>query len=537
MKLEEEAFKKFPAVMRDLEDYGDLLEDKSKLLNLELYNIVNRRDIVDAYIEEDLNFVNCVKPLEPDFLKPYLSRIKQSGFFIEFANEKTKLIRLVSDYFNSSIDQNIEIVLSASGYRVELFYVTPLNYLELKEGSKIRLRLYRPLVYYKRLVYDAISLGASDIHISNHYNNDNYDSFSYCIYYRLLNDYQIKSKDTLDSEFSDKLIREIVNEYAIEQAQDLGTPEGVKLSWLDPLYDDSCSLRITCSTSLGGNTLVCRVSRMSTIGKSIENLGFNYRMQKALEYLSDKEEGLTLITGAQRTGKNTTMVAMINNALCKKRKFIEYSSPIEVKMPFEQINFKDNIKGLYSYVDLAKKQDLDMVVISELPSKELAKPVIDLINSSIGVFTTFHINRIWHVFYKLKNYFGEDYIDLITQINGVVNQKMFVKQCPFCRVKKSHYDFPDHIKNFMKEYGISTFYESKGCPKCGGTGKSNVVQPYGEYVIFDESLKEKLLQCTEARFMEPIIKKAVMDNKSNLEYFIKEGIDLGDLHPTDFNKL
>ena len=536
--LEEIAISKFPAIIRDLEEYGDFYEDRDKVLNMELYNLAERRDIVSAYSSEGLNFINCTKVIQPEFLAPYLKRIKEDGFFIEFANEKTKLVRLVIDYFKgNSINQNIEISLAAKGYKVEILYVTPLNYLELQEGEDVRLRLYRPLLFYKRLVYSAIESSSSDIHITNRIGEG--DTCETYVYFRILNSYRRQSNFRINREFADKLIHDLVTEYALEQALDLGTPEGVKVSWLNPLYDNSCSLRITCSNSLAGYTAVCRISRMSVIGKCIEDLGFNYRMETTLKFLSTREEGITFITGAVRTGKNTTLVAMVNEAVDKEIKFMEYSAPVETIMPFEQADFKGNNESLLCYVDLAKKQDIDIVIISELPSKDLSKPVIDLVNSSIGVITTFHINRIWHFFYKLKNYFGEEYIDLITQVNGVVNQKMFIKQCPKCAHQHEvvERDFPPNIYKILMEYKIFTYYQSEGCLNCNYTGKLNEVQPFGEYIIFDDELKTRLLQCTEARFMEPIIKEYVIANESSLEFAIKEGIDMGVLHPLDFNKL
>ena len=66
----------------------------------------------------------------------------------------------------------------------------------------------------------------------------------------------------------------------------------------------------------------------------------------------------------------------------------------------------------------------------EIPDKSIVFGIQDLVNSSIGVITTTHLDRIWNLPYKLKEYFGETYKDMISQINGVVNQKMFIKQCP-----------------------------------------------------------------------------------------------------------
>lgn len=74
---------------------------------------------------------------------------------------------------------------------------------------------------------------------------------------------------------------------------------------------------------------------------------------------------------------------------------ISYDSPIEVLMPFPQVDYKDDPKRLLDCVRLAKKQDIDIAFLNEIPSKDVAFAVKDLVTSSIGVITTLHLNRIW----------------------------------------------------------------------------------------------------------------------------------------------
>ncbi|MGL4949767.1 MAG: ATPase, T2SS/T4P/T4SS family, partial [Anaeroplasmataceae bacterium] len=318
---------------------------------------------------------------------------------------------------------------------------------------------------------------------------------------------------------------------------DLSSSEGVKTSWLNPLDDGTCDLRVTCSATRGGLTCVTRIQTIATTSKTVETLGLSGHVTEYLKELSLKENGLTLVTGPVRSGKNTTVNAMINDIINSPLKIVEYSSPIETSQPFEQYDYNDDRTRLLNFINLSKKQDINIAVINELPRKEVADAVYDLVNSSIGVMTTFHINRIWDLPYKLKNYFGEDFIDLITKINGVVNQKMFVKQCSHCLEDKFSTKLPKSILSFLETHDIKTYKESRGCIQCNGTGRANQVQPFAEYLKFNKELKSRLLRCNHCYEMEELIYEHVTSSHTSLDYPIAEAVRSGVLHPLDVIKL
>lgn len=342
-------------------------------------------------------------------------------------------------------------------------------------------------------------------------------------------------------ELNNKMVVSVINDYTTAESADLDTSFGVETSWLNSMRDNSCDLRITGSKTNGGYTLVVRIQRMSTVGKCIENLGFDCKVQNALLELSKKTTGMTIITGAPRTGKSTTMVAMTNSRSKDLIKREEYSSPVEVILPHEQLDYGDDVNTLMNYIKLSKKQDIDIAIINELPDSRLAMPILDLVNSSMGVLTTFHINRLWHAPLKLKSYFGDWYIDLITQINGIVNQKMFVRQCPHCMVEKSLEEktssLPKGVVELLINSNVRTYSESLGCAKCSMTGKAKVVQPYAEYLLFTSDIKDRLVECTRPHEMEKILKTECYSLGTNMELSVIDAIRRGELHPLDLTAL
>lgn len=529
----DKGYELYPAIMEGFEEFQMVDRDNDKLLCLELYKIINRREIIEMFCRDGIPFVECLKPLYPDFLSDLLEKIEDNGFFIHSADQDSRQVILVTDYYRPQSYENI--IIYFHGFDVKIKYVTPLNYEVLKKGEDKVLEEVNHVIYFKRIIYDAIENKASDVHFTN--NQNRFNSYDYAIKYRILNDYVPQTRFKTTKGLNDKIILEVISNYTVAESADLDTSYGVETSWLNIMRDNTADLRITGSSTAGGYTLVVRIQRMATLGKNVSTLGFDEKTSEALSRLSKRNTGLTLITGAVRTGKNTTMVAMINEQVKRPLKLVEYSSPIETILPYEQRDYDSSAETLLNFVKLAKKQDVDLAILNELPDKRLAYPVIDLVNSSIGVWTTFHINRIWNVCLKLKSYFGEDYIDLLTQVNGVVNQKMFVKLCPHCSVDVSHRNLSEFALNLLDDYGVKTFKEGKGCIQCQGTGRSRVVQPYAEHLIFSTELKEKLVRCSKPHEMETIIKTECYLKKTNMEVAIINAIKKGDLHPSDLDIL
>lgn len=524
--------KKYTAVFDGFDEFQMLDTDDSKLFNLELYKILGRESILDTMCSLDLPFVNCTEAQYPNFLSDYFNLIRDNGFFIYSANKDTREVTLVTNYYKPV---NSNIIIHLRGYNVQIKYVTPLNYKILEVGLDEALSDVNYVIYFKRIIYDAMEKNVSDVHFTNNQNRHN--SYDYYIKYRILNNYVLQEDFFINKKLNDRLIVEVISNYTTAESADLETSYGVETSWVNIMRNGKVDLRITCSKTAGGYTMVIRIQQMNTLGKRIENLGFNTLVSRDLRDLSDRVTGLTLITGAPRTGKNTTMVAMINEHIDDKIKRIEYSSPIETILPHEQLSYDSDVDTLLNFVKLAKKQDIDLAILNELPDKRLAHPVIDLVNSSIGVITTFHINRLWNVALKLKSYFGDDFIDLITQINGVVNQKMFVKLCPYCTQEVYHRNFPKHILDVMDEYTIKSFKEARGCIRCHRTGRSSSVQPFAESLIFTSELKERLVMCSKPHEMERILKKECYDKKVNMEVSVTDAIKDGILHPLDLDIL
>lgn len=511
--------------------------DNTELItDLEIYKFMSRDEILKHLKFEfpELIFEN-VKSVNRK--EEFLTIEGRYGILLDHIDSKS--VKVIKSVFQTLDQTNLELDLKQFK-EIEIVNITDVNFRELSEyGYRPK---YDPMILFKRILIEVIKLNGTDLHFGVIHRNMRAE---YPIQYRVNGDLYDLDLFTLDKELNHSIISTLVETKTSANSLDLSLPDGITANSSDILDNGNVELRIAANKVKDGLQCVIRIQEKKTFSYTIDSLGFSKEAQDFLMWLSKKRSGITLITGAIRTGKNTTAFALANEMIKYPIKMIDYSSPIEVLMPFNQVDYLADENNLLACVRLAKKQDVNVAFLNEIPSKEVAFAVKDLVNSSIHVITTIHMDRIWHLPYKLNEYYGDSYKDVISQINGVMNQKMFDVMCPNCREVYPTSSIRDLAKKaFLEERGLQNVWVAKGCEKCistvkySGHNKTGSViganQPYVEFLRFDDKLKSRLLACDHAWQMEEIIKEVVRENKNTLEDTMFDGIQRGVL---DYNAL
>lgn len=438
-------------------------------------------------------------------------------------------VRVILPIF-SDVDKT-RLELDLSRYRVQYVYVTYSNFKSLIGDDKFE-SLYRfelePRLVYVRLVMEAISLGGTDLHVTVEHHSKQPECK---VYYRRGEILCPINLFELTPELCKSMIYKTVENDSSKDSIDLFESYGVVTRISDLFKDGRVELRLSANKVLSGYDYVARIQELTNVTRTIETLGFPEKTQEALNFIADRRAGLTFITGPLRTGKTTTLFALANKMATAPIKIKSYEDPVEALMPFPQVDYKSNPDNLVNAIRVAKKQDIDVALLNEIPDKSVAFAVQDLVNSSIYVLTTIHINRIWHLPYKLIEYYGANYKNIISQINGVFNQKMFDTMCDKCCNPKYVKDLEDERKKqILLDNDVTVYYEPQGCSECFDlvTGTSGVIrgkgQPYCEYLLFTDEIKSRLLQCAEPYEMEQVIKTEVIKNGDSLEAVLSQAI-------------
>lgn len=494
-------------------------DDAHMLLFLEQYKYFSREQLV-----------SFLQKVNPDTLCDVIYSIDRDPKYREIelkynvliSHDEGNSIVIAYDYSKSVSKDAIELEYLLNALNLVFVGVTPLNYYELAGQEPPALQAISVL---KRVLIEAIDKEATDIHFEVRHYSDRTD---YPILFRINGKIEPCELFCLNASLNKSIIGSLIEKKTSANALDLLDSSGVVASSSDVL-GDNVELRISANKVKDGYHYVIRIQKKSTINFTINELGFHSEVIEAMQHVIKKRSGITLITGAIRTGKNTTAFAMANEMCKEPIKIVSYESPIEVLMPFAQVDYQEDSKILLNAIRLAKKQDVNIAFINEIPTKEVAFAVQDLVNSSIHVITTMHMDRIWHLPYKLKAYYGDDYKDIISQINIVFNQKMFGKCCKSCRdtILVDSLD-NKYVKKFLSKNNITCIHRNHGCAKCNFTGiEPGSNQPYAEFIVFSDELVSRLLRCNSPAEMEMLLREEVKN--SSLEKYMLLGVQDGEL--------
>ena len=490
--------------------------DNDLVRMMEEYKFVTRDYIIAVYnaLYKDDAYIASIIPEEGHDEKfSYIE--KKYDVVIRLLESNNKHVCIYSPMFRDIAIAAIEIELGDC--ETTFFKATVYDY-ECKKHPGERFE-YNSELLFKRILIEAIKYHATDIHFDvKHVNMEP----RYTVSYRQDAELIEMELFTLTEKDNQNIVSKLIENNTRAISLDLLTSAGVVSNASNVLGDGKVELRVSANKILDGYHCVIRIQQKETFNFTINRLGFAQRVVNDLQAIVSKRSGITLITGAIRTGKNTTAFALANEIVKAPVKIASYESPIEVLMPFSQMDYFGNENALLNMVRLAKKQDINVAFLNEIPNKEVAFAVMDLVNSSIHVITTMHMDRLWHLPYKLREYYGDEYKNIISQINGVFNQKMFGICCDKCRKEILIEGAKNKNKiEFLRSRNYTKIFKSEGCSNCNFTGKvAGENQPYVEHLLFSEELKSQLLACSQPYEMELIIKKAVREKKQTLEDYM-----------------
>lgn len=515
-------------LVSEFRDSG-LISGEKYLYALELYKLYDRKELI-AKINDMVgltNYVVNVDSLEPD----NYFEIIESKYDVLIRKNLMGKYDVYCSMFNDVEAYALVLELGLSDYDLQLYRVTPYNWKLLK--GEIFDSDYSSLLLFKRIIMDAVDMGATDVHFEHKMilNKETSEfELTACISVTYLKKYIPYTKFNLSSTYMSKMLKDIIEKECPNSTNDLDSHSGLTAPIIDLFNDSIVTLRFTGKPLKDGHSVCARIQNMKTVSLTIDKLGFPEYQQEILERIANKDSGLTLITGAKASGKNTTQFAIVNSMLKRPIKIQDFSSPPEVNMPIAQVDYMSNVDTLTDLCRLVKKEATDVIVLNEIPDKSVAFAVQDLVNSSIHVITTTHVDRIWQVPYKLYELYGDNYKNLISGLNAIITQKMFVKQCPHCSTKQIIMGTKLlYLEEFMQKMGYAFHYVNRGCDKCENGELKGAIQPYCEMMLLDDEIKSELLKCDHPYEMEAYIKEYMMSRKLSFEFSLTEAVDKGEI--------
>jgi general secretion pathway protein E len=248
-------------------------------------------------------------------------------------------------------------------------------------------------------------------------------------------------------------------------------------------------IRVSTIPTLHGESVVMRILDRAAILLPLARLGFEEKVQRAIERVIHLPHGMLLVTGPTGSGKTTTLYAGLDKINSPGKKIITIEDPVEYQLRgVNQIHVKPKI-GLTFAAGLRHivRQDPDVIMVGEIRDVETADIGIHAALTGHLVFSTLHTNDAPGALTRLLDMGVEPYL-VASVLEGVLAQRLVRLVCVGCR--KPHEPDPGELRALgVDRVPVGArISHGAGCEECRGTGYRGRTGIY-EFMPMTEELR------------------------------------------------
>jgi len=252
-------------------------------------------------------------------------------------------------------------------------------------------------------------------------------------------------------------------------------------------------LRLSTLPTAFGEKLVMRIFDPEVLVRSFADLGFNDDDQARWKDMSERPNGIILVTGPTGSGKTTTLYSTLRQLATPAVNVCTIEDPIEMVEPaFNQMQVQNVIDlGFAQGVRALMRQDPDIIMIGEIRDLETAEVAIQAALTGHLVLSTLHTNDAPSAITRMLDLGVPSYL-LSATVLGVMAQRLVRILCPHC--KQVHQASPveetmwDQLVAPWKSNRPARFSRPVGCLDCRMTGYLGRVGLY-EILMLSQDLK------------------------------------------------
>ncbi len=363
--------------------------------------------------------------------------------------------------------------------------------------------------YVNKLLLDAISKGASDLHFEPYEKR-------YRVRYRV--DGILREMAAPPPGLANRLAARIKVLARLDIAERRVPQDGrIKLK---VSRNRAVDLRVSTCPTLYGEKIVMRVLDGGNGLLSIDELGFNPAQRELFEHNLQKPYGMVLITGPTGSGKTMTLYAGLKELNQPGINISTAEDPVEIVMEgVNQVNI--NVKAGLTFAAALRsflRQDPDVILIGEIRDLETAEIAVKAAQTGHMVLATLHTNDAPQSITRLIN-MGVPSYNVAAALNLIMAQRLARRLCKVC---KRPLELPRQIllKEGFSEQEIDaglTIYEAVGCDHCTGGYKGRT----GIYQVMTISDDMRKLITREASDIEI----AAQAQREGIADLIRAGLD------------
>jgi len=232
-------------------------------------------------------------------------------------------------------------------------------------------------------------------------------------------------------------------------------------------------LRLSTLPTAFGEKLVMRIFDPDVVVKTLPELGFPPDDAQRWDALTNRPNGIILVTGPTGSGKTTTLYTTLKALATSEVNVCTVEDPIEmVEASFNQmqvqpgidLSFADGVRSLM-------RQDPDIIMVGEIRDLPTAEMAIQAALTGHLVLSTLHTNDAPSAVVRLVELGVPDYLLEATLI-GVMAQRLVRTLCPDCKAPGG--EVSDEVwQSVGGAWNIpkpAVVYRPIGCPECRQTG-------------------------------------------------------------------
>ncbi|MGN0347887.1 MAG: GspE/PulE family protein [Lachnospiraceae bacterium] len=361
------------------------------------------------------------------------------------------------------------------------------------------------------ILTQAVSMGASDIHVEPKQNN---------IIVRFRIDGDLMEVMVLNSSIHQSLVTRMKIMSGLDIAEKR-VPQDGRFSM--EMGAKVVSFRISTLPSVYGEKVVIRILGDNKVDVvPVTELGMLEENFRKLDKLIHNPNGVILVTGPTGSGKTTTIYSALNEVAKPNVNVVTIEDPVEKVMDNitqVHINTKAGItfaKGLRAIM----RQDPDIIMVGEIRDEETATIAAQAAITGHLVLSTIHTNDAASTFMRLIDMGVEPYV-VASSVIGIIAQRLVKTICPDC--KEEYTPSQEDVLNWGKGEMPKILYRGKGCKRCNYTGYRGRCAVH-EIIVVNHEIRNLIMDRASAQKVKAMAEEfGFTDMEYNAKRLIFEG--------------
>lgn len=363
------------------------------------------------------------------------------------------------------------------------------------------------------LVFDAVKIGASDLHFEP---EENFIRLRYRV------DGVLYTAQILHKKHWSGISQRIKIMSNMNIADKLSPQDGrFNLN----IGGREADFRVSALPTVHGENIVLRVLDKSASIMPLENLGFSEENMARIKLAQSKPEGIIIVTGPTGSGKTTSLYSMLNEINDVEVNIQTLEDPVEYSLPMiRQTHVREGVLEFADGIRAMLRQDPDIIFIGEIRDHITAEMALKAAMTGHQVYTSLHTNDSFGAIPRLLD-LGLKPGMIAGAIVAVFAQRLTRRLCKSCRTEHT----PDERE--CRFLGVDAanppkIYQARqgGCDACGGQGYKGRVAVV-EILLLDEELDELIARGeTKAELKALAVKKGFKSMREDGILKVLEGV-------------